>query len=107
MDKASELIVCSRRLVEKSQELETATKELRVAKARLKELDKLNDDFVATVSHELRTPLTSIRAFSEIVHDHPDLPVEERREFLQIIVQESERLTRLLNDILDQDKAER
>jgi signal transduction histidine kinase len=56
---------------------------------------------VTTVSHELRTPLTSIRSFSEIVHDYPDLPVEERREFLQIIVQESERLTRLLNDILD------
>ena len=55
---------------------------------------------MTTVSHELRTPLTSIRSFSEIVHDHPDLPIEERREFLQIIVQESERLT-LLNDILD------
>ena len=61
---------------------------------------------MTTVSHELRTPLTSIRSFSEIVHDHPDLPIEERREFLQIIVQESERLTRLLNDILDLAKME-
>jgi hypothetical protein len=77
-----------------------ATKELRAANERLKELNKLKDDFVTTVSHELRTPLTSIRSFSEIVHDHPDLPIEERREFLQIIVQESERLTRLINDIL-------
>jgi signal transduction histidine kinase len=96
----SELIVYSRRLEEKSQELEAATKELRGANERLKEFDKLKDDFVTTVSHELRTPLTSIRSFSEIVHNHPDLPIEERREFLQIIVQESERLTRLLNDIL-------
>jgi signal transduction histidine kinase len=40
------------------------------------------------------------------VHDNPDLPIEERREFLQIIVQESERLTRLLNDILDLAKME-
>ena len=106
LDEASELIVYSRRLEEKSQELEAATKELRAANERLKELDKLKDDFVTTVSHELRTPLTSIRSFSEIVHDHPDLPIEERREFLQIIVQESERLTRLLNDILDLAKME-
>ena len=77
-----------------------ATKELSAANERLKQLDKLEDDFVTTVSHELRTPLTSIRSFSEIVHDHPDLQVEERGEFLRIIVQESERLTRLLNDIL-------
>jgi Na+/proline symporter/nitrogen-specific signal transduction histidine kinase len=106
LDEASELIVYSRRLEEKSQELEAATNELRAANERLKELDKLKDDFVTTVSHELRTPLTSIRSFSEIVHDHPDLPIEERREFLRIIVQESERLTRLLNDILDLAKME-
>jgi signal transduction histidine kinase len=106
LDEASELIVYSRRLEEKSRELEAATNELRAANERLKELDKLKDDFVTTVSHELRTPLTSIRSFSEIVHDYPDLPIEERREFLQIIVQESERLTRLLNDILDLAKME-
>ena len=106
LDEASELIVYSRRLEEKSQELETATNELRAANERLKELDKLKDNFVTTVSHELRTPLTSIRSFSEIVHDNPELPIEERREFLQIIVQESERLTRLLNDILDLAKME-
>jgi signal transduction histidine kinase len=106
LDEASELIVYSRRLEEKSQELETATNELRAANERLKELDKLKDDFVTTVSHELRTPLTSIRSFSEIVRDNPELPLEERREFLRIIVQESERLTRLLNDILDLAKME-
>jgi Na+/proline symporter/nitrogen-specific signal transduction histidine kinase len=106
LDEASELIVYSRRLEEKSQELEAATNELRAANERLQELDKLKDDFVTTVSHELRTPLSSIRSFSEIVHDYPDLPIEERREFLQIIVQESERLTRLLNDILDLAKME-
>jgi signal transduction histidine kinase len=105
MDESSELIVYSRRLEEKSLELEAATKKLRTANERLKELDKLKDDFVTTVSHELRTPLTSIRAFSEIVHDHPDLPSEKRREFLLIIVQESERLTRRLNDILGEMEA--
>jgi signal transduction histidine kinase len=83
-----------------------ATAELRAANERLKELDRLKDDFVSTVTHELRTPLTSIRAFSEILHDNPDLPAEERQKFLNIIIQESERLTRLINQVLDLAKLE-
>lgn len=106
LDEASQVIVYSRRLEEKSRELEAATNELRAANERLKELDKMKDDFVSTVSHELRTPLTSIRSFSEIVRDNPDLTADERSEFLQIIVTESERLTRLINDILDLAKME-
>jgi signal transduction histidine kinase len=106
LDEASQLIVYSRRLEEKSRELEETSRELRAANERLKELDKLKDDFVSTVSHELRTPLTSIRSFSEIVHDNPELPLEQRNDFLAIIVQESERLTRLINDILDLAKME-
>jgi len=106
LDQASQLIVYSRRIEEKSRELEAASRELMAANERLKELDKLKDDFVSTVSHELRTPLTSIRSFSEIVYDNPNLPVEQRNEFLKIIVAESERLTRLINDILDLAKME-
>ena len=71
-----------------------------------KELDRMKDDFVATVSHEVRTPLTSIRSFSEILRDNPDLDPEQRQEFISIIVQESERLSRLINDILDLAKME-
>ena len=66
----------------------------------------MKDDFVATVSHEVRTPLTSIRSFSEILRDNPDLDPDQRREFITIIVQESERLSRLINDILDLAKME-
>ena len=106
LDEASQLVVYSRQLEEKSKQLEAATAELTAANERLKELDKMKDDFVSTVSHEFRTPLTSIRSFSEIVHDNPDLGVEQRKEFLNIIVQESERLTRLINDILDLAKME-
>ena len=47
--------------------------ELREANRRLQELDRLKDDFISTVTHELRTPLTSIRAFSEILNDNPEL----------------------------------
>ena len=51
--------------------------ELRAANERLRELDRMKDDFVSTVSHELRTPLTSIRAFAEILHDSPELAAAE------------------------------
>ena len=106
LDEASQLVIYSRQLEQKSRELEGATAELRAANERLKELDKLKDDFVATVSHEVRTPLTSIRSFSEILRDNPDLERDQRHEFISIIVQESERLSRLINDILDLAKME-
>jgi signal transduction histidine kinase len=106
LDEASQIIVYSHRLEQKSQELERATAELRAANARLTELDRMKDDFVSTVSHELRTPLTSIRAFSEILHDNPDLEVAQRTRFLDIVIKETERLTRLINQVLDVSKLE-
>jgi Na+/proline symporter len=68
LDEASQVLAYSRQLESKSRELEAATAELRSANERLKELDRMKDDFISTVTHELRTPLTSIRAFSEILH---------------------------------------
>jgi Na+/proline symporter/nitrogen-specific signal transduction histidine kinase len=101
LEETSQVIEYSHRLELKSRELEATTAELRAANERLKELDRLKDDFLSTVSHELRTPLTSIRSFSEILFDNPDLDTVERSKFLTIIVKESERLTRLINQILD------
>jgi len=98
---ASQALAHSRELEQKSRELESATNELRAANRRLQELDRLKDDFIATVTHELRTPLTSIRAFSEILHDNPLLDIEQRGKFLGVIIKESERLTRLINQVLD------
>jgi signal transduction histidine kinase len=106
LDEASHVIEFSRQLEQKSHELERASSELRAANQRLKELDRLKDEFLATVTHELRTPLTSIRSFSEILRDHPDIAAEERQEFLAIIAKESERLTRLINQVLDLAKIE-
>ncbi len=101
IDEASQVLAYSRQLEQKSRELEAATNELRGANQRLQELDRLKDDFVSTVTHELRTPLTSIRAFSEILSDNPELDGEQRAKFLGIIIKESERLTRLINQVLD------
>ena len=61
---------------------------------------------MTTVTHELRTPLTSIRAFSEILYDNPALQIEQREQFAGIILRESERLTRLINNVLDLSKIE-
>jgi signal transduction histidine kinase len=106
LDEASQLRTYSRELERKSRELEAATGELKAANVRLLEVDRLKDDFMASVSHELRTPLTSIRAFSEILRDDPKTALPERERFLGIIVSETERLTRLVNQILDMAKIE-
>jgi Na+/proline symporter/nitrogen-specific signal transduction histidine kinase len=106
LDEASQVVVYSHRLEQKSRELEAATGELREANERLKELDRLKDEFVSTVTHELRTPLTSIRAFTEILLDDPEVELGQRRKFLGIITKETERLTRLINQVLDLAKIE-
>lgn len=106
LDEASQVRAHSRELERKSAELEAATRDLREANDKLLELDRLKDDFMSTVTHELRTPLTSIRAFSEMLHDDPEMAAEDRTRFLGIIVGEAERLTRLINQILDFAKLE-
>jgi signal transduction histidine kinase len=87
------------RVRERTEDLEKAYQELKI-------LDALKDSFLSSVSHELRTPLTSIRSFSEILLDYADEDSETRREFLGIILTETERLTRLINDFLDLSKIE-
>lgn len=82
------------------------TAELEEANARLRELDRLKSDFLSTVSHELRTPLTSIRSFSEILLRYGVDDAEKRSKFVGIIHNEAERLTRMINDLLDLSKIE-
>jgi len=106
VEEASQLRAHSRELEEKSDSLERATAELRRANEQLKSLDRLKDDFMSSVTHELRTPLTSIRAFAELLRDDPEIALTQRRQFIEIIVGESERLSRLVNQVLDLAKIE-
>ncbi|MEP3244298.1 MAG: sensor histidine kinase [Sneathiella sp.] len=106
LDETSQVIEYSHKLEQKSMELEEATAQLQTANDRLKELDSLKDDFLSMVSHELRTPLTSLRAFGEILQDNPGVSDDERKQFLGIIINESERLTRLIDQLLDLAKME-
>lgn len=104
LQETRQAIAYSRQLEQKSEELERATAELKLVNEQLKELDELKNDFISTVTHELRTPLTSIRALSEILHNNPDLEEEKRLEFSGIIIKEAERLSRLINQVLDIQK---
>ncbi|MGA2070390.1 MAG: ATP-binding protein [Sedimentisphaerales bacterium] len=74
--------------------------------AQQREIDRMKSDFISSVSHELRTPLTSIKAYAETMLDDPNMPQSTRQEFLQIIDEESDRLTNLINGILDISKIE-
>ncbi|HRP95514.1 MAG TPA: sensor histidine kinase [Rhodocyclaceae bacterium] len=106
LDEASQVRAYSHQLEQKSRELEAATEELRAANERLQELDRLKDDIMSSVTHELRTPLTSIRALSEMLLEDPKMALEDRMRFLGIVVSETERLTRLVNQVLDLAKIE-
>jgi Na+/proline symporter/nitrogen-specific signal transduction histidine kinase len=106
LDEASQLRAYSHALEAQSASLQRATEELRAANEQLKSLDRLKDDFMSSVTHELRTPLTSIRALAELMADDPDMPREDRQRFVGIVVAETERLSRLVNQVLDLAKIE-
>jgi signal transduction histidine kinase/ActR/RegA family two-component response regulator len=101
--------------------VEERTADLKKAYQDLQQIDQLKSSFLSTVSHELRTPLTSILGFAKMIHKQfernisPHLPPEEKkvvkardtiRTNLEIIEEESNRLARLINDVLDLAKIE-
>jgi signal transduction histidine kinase len=79
-------------------EAETAQRLLAEQNARLREADRLKDEFVALISHDLRTPLTSITGYVELALEG-DLS-DEVRGFLQVVSRNTERLLALVNDLL-------
>lgn len=101
LEQTKEIIQYSKELEQKSNELEATTSQLKEANAQLKELDLLKADFITTVTHELRTPITSIKSLAKILSDNKNLPIEQQAQYLNIIVSESERIARLINQVLD------
>ncbi|GGA63050.1 sodium:solute symporter [Nitratireductor aestuarii] len=100
-DETQQAIEYSHQLELTSQELRTTAQQLQDANAMLQELHRQKDDFLAHVSHEIRTPMTSIRSFSEILLSEPDLPDDQANRFISTIHNESVRLTKLIEEILD------
>ncbi|WP_371157603.1 ATP-binding protein [Jannaschia sp. 2305UL9-9] len=99
-DETAQIMEYSARLEAQSTELTRTARELREANDKLTALGVQKDAFLSQVSHELRTPMTSIRAFSEILRSG-GLEPEEAERYSGIILDESQRLTRLLDDLLD------
>ncbi|MES1175368.1 MAG: ATP-binding protein [Myxococcales bacterium] len=92
---------------ESFRELEDKNEKLQTAFDRLKELDRLKSNFLATVSHELRTPLTSIIGYSEmLVEGLAGEMTTEQREFVQTIRDKGEQLLQLIKGLLDLSKLE-
>ena len=99
-DEAQQILEYSGRLQSQSEELTRTARQLREANKKLTELSIQKDAFLSQISHELRTPMTSIRAFAEILREG-GLSGEETVRYAGIIHDESIRLTRLLDDLLD------
>jgi two-component system, OmpR family, phosphate regulon sensor histidine kinase PhoR len=73
---------------------------------RLRNLERMRRDFVSSVSHELRTPLASIKGYTETLLEGAMNDPDHAAAFLRIILQESEQLTALVNDVLDLSRIE-
>ncbi|MGH1465044.1 MAG: ATP-binding protein [Cognatishimia sp.] len=100
-NETAQIMEYSNQLEAKSDELARTALQLRQANEKLLLVSEQKDAFLSQVSHELRTPMTSIRAFSEILRDSERLSNRDKRKYSGIIHDETIRLTRLLDDLLD------
>ena len=106
LEESKENISINKQLTEQSHELRKLSSKLQNANKNLVIKDKQKDEFLDSVAHELRTPITAIRATSEILLDDDEMPLEIKKDFLENIISESDRLAEIINDILLLDKLE-
>ncbi len=105
LEESKETISRNKLLREKSEELTQLTSKLKEANVELVEKDKQKDEFLDTVAHELKTPITGIRAATELLMSESDeMPADLRSQFLKNMMHDSERLSRLIHNILDFEK---
>ncbi|MDO6597451.1 sensor histidine kinase [Oceanihabitans sp. 2_MG-2023] len=107
LEESKDNIVSNKVLLEKSNQLTQLSSKLKDANEELISKDKQKDEFLDTVAHELKTPITGIRAATELLMDEEDdMPQEIKSQFLKNILQDSDRLARLIHNILDFEKLE-
>ena len=87
-------------------ETEILADTLNYAAEEISKVDGLRRDLIANISHDLRTPLTMVKAYAEMIRDLSGDNPEKRQEHIGIIIEESDRLSALVNDILDLSKLE-
>ena len=120
-DKVGSLELKNREITDLMEEFIAKSEELAAANQKLRELDEVKSNFISTVSHELRTPLTSVLGFAKIIKKKleenifPVIQSDDKKvvrsvqqvtDNIGIIVEEGERLTNLINDVLDLAKME-
>lgn len=82
-------------------EIDELSQTLNYTAKELSKVENLRKELIANISHDLRTPLTMIKAYSEMVQDISGDNKEKREEHLKVIIAETDRLTNLINNILD------
>ena len=87
-------------------EIEELSEVLDKAKVEIEKVSKLRTDLIANISHDLRTPLTMVKAYAEMIRDLSGDNPEKRNEHLNIIIDEADRLSNLVNNILELSKLE-
>jgi len=87
--------------VKRITDLQKSNEQLLETNRKLQEIDKMKSDFISVVSHELRTPLTTIKAFVELILMKPEMQTQQRAKLASTINLEADRLTRLIEDLLD------
>lgn len=87
-------------------EIDNLAETLNNTTEKLKKTDEIRKELIGNVSHDLKTPLTMIKAYSEMIRDLSGDDKEKREEHLKIIIEETDRLTNLVNDMMDLSKIE-
>lgn len=105
LEESKETISRNKLLKDKSKQLTQLTEQLKEANVELIEKDQQKDEFLDTVAHEIKTPITGIRAAAELlIEDLHEMPPELSSQFLTNILSDADRMSRLINNLLDFEK---
>ncbi len=108
LDESKKTVDSNKLLKEKSEQLTALSENLKNLNAELKLKDQQKDEFLDTIAHELKTPITAIKASAELLSDEEDnMPAEMQAKFLETIVAETDRISRLITNILNFEKLDK
>ncbi len=89
------------KVLERTEELESANERLVNTNQQLQESEKRRKEFMSQISHDLKTPLTSVREYTEILVNHPELPYVQKKEIMNSILLRSNHIIQLINDLFE------